>query len=409
MISFELRPTLTTTAGIPLAAVLAPAAGLPQPVFDPVARSGQERQVLEEIQEKREQDGPYSLDLIDPMTALAQLYQESGDRDLAAAAFAGALQVVRANYGLHSLEQIPLLRQAIDNEQARGDHTAAWDLEQELLTLVERHPEDLRIVPVLHEIGDERMNILRRYLGSELPPQIYLGCYYRPVPQDPNSGNCRAGSRDDVIRSLLFEAWHYYTDAIELLLRNELYSSSELQEIERVLIRSSYLHGQYGMGSQSLRRLLAYDVANSAPWADRVNALVQMADWDLLFAEGHISIVPALETYQQAYDELEAIGATRENLEQIFSPKIPVVLPTFLPSPLNADDAQAHRYVDVSFEITKYGESRKIEILEAPNVARPARNDLVRLISRTRFRPRITSGRVADTSPITVRYYLSEE
>ena len=134
-----------------------------------------------------------------------------------------------------------------------------------------------------------------------------------------------------------------------------------------------------------------------------------MADWDLLFAEGHVSIAPAVEKYEKAYEELKANGAAQEDLEQIFSPKIPVVLPTFLPSPLNSDDAQQPRYVVVSFEITKYGESRKIEILEAPNVARAARSDLVKLISRTRFRPAITSGRVADTSPITVRYYLEQD
>jgi hypothetical protein len=66
-------------------------------------------------------------------------------------------------------------------------------------------------------------------------------------------------------------------------------------------------------------------------------------------------------------------------------------------------------YIDVVFDVTKYGASERIEILNATtNVTDAAKGRLVRLISRSRFRPRVTDGQFADTSPIVVRYYLNE-
>ena len=72
------------------------------------------------------------------------------------------MQVIRANYGLRSLEQAPLLQQRIRSEERRGDFAAAWELEQDLLTLARRQRDDLAAAPILHEIGDKRMDLLKR-------------------------------------------------------------------------------------------------------------------------------------------------------------------------------------------------------------------------------------------------------
>ena len=396
-----------------LAALVVSPLVLCQAVFEPVVRDGRQAQIVDRIREEQALNGVYSTALVEPLTALSLLYQESGDSALAIAAIERAMQVQRANYGLHTLDQAPLILQWIKNAEAMRDFKMAWDLEQGLLALAHRHPNDLRAVPVLREIGDKRMDLLARYVkGEEFPPQIILGCYYDPIRYDLMSEqrNCFAGSRRVAIQAILSEAQRYYSDAIRVMQRNELYSSDELRDLERELIRTSYVHGRNpAVGKESLRRLLAYDVVNAAPRQAQVEALVQMADWDLLFANGRTENNAVLATYEAAYRELEEAGISQASIEETFSPKTPVILPAFLPNPLASEETPRSKgYIDVAFEISKYGKSDGIEIIGSTNnVPDAAKKNLARVIARSTFRPRLTDGRVAESSPIVVRYYLN--
>jgi tetratricopeptide (TPR) repeat protein len=388
-----------------LAAVAAPCSGFSQIAFEPVA-ADEQRQIVEKIQQAESQGGPKSTELVGPLTALGLLYQEAGDHHLAAATIDRALQVVRANYGLYSLEQAPLIRQSIHNEEARSDAEAAWSLEQELLTLAKRHPDDLRTVPVLRDIADRRMAVLRRYSAGEFPPEIVLGCYYNPLRDAP--GSCRAGSKSVVLRSIAAEALRHYMAATRVMVQHGLYSSDELRDLEMELVRISYQLGNAWTGRQSLHRLAAYDAVNSAPLLTRMGAIVQIADWDLLAASGRDAKDLALDTYERAYQQLTQGGTAQASIDQIFAPQTPVMLPTFLPNPLISEEpAASGAYIDVAFGVSKYGESQEIEILAATkDVTHAAQGELVRLIARSRFRPRFTAGRVADGSPVVVRYYV---
>ena len=76
------------------------------------------------------------------------------------------------------------------------------------------------------------------------------------------------------------------------------------------------------------------------------------------------------------------------------------------PNPLARDEKRATGYIDVAFEITKYGQSRTVEIVEEANASTAAKRDLLALIRNNRFRPRLTNGHAADATPVRVRYYL---
>src|SRR5262249_47896773 len=146
-----------------------------------------------------------------PLQDLSFLYQERGDFALELAALEQARQVVRANYGLSSLEQAPLMRQQIRAEEARGNFAEAWELEQALLALAQKHPDDVRTAPIYHEIGDKRMELMTSFLAGERPPQLFIGCYY--------DGNCNAGSREEAARRMLMDAQRNYSNAIAVLRR----------------------------------------------------------------------------------------------------------------------------------------------------------------------------------------------
>lgn len=459
-----------------LGAFVAPCLATP----DGDAFEEQQRQILVKIEDIEVREGPYSPALRDELARLIVLYRENEDHALALVAIERALQVARANDGLYSLDQVPLLTLRLESEEALGNHEAVWDLEQELLKLARRHPQDSQTVGVLRYVADRQMEVLGRVVGSnEIPPQVILGCYYELWASDLGKHCPRAGSRTTVVQGMLADAVRNYADAIAVLLRNEAYASEELQELEMELVRGAELiheeyerdgyrgitgrriknevpvplvpwsaaarhlepwrsrmtpivelaewdlpyesagtpeehflepgaprdaryRAPYYRGRQSLRRLYAYSGASASAPAARANALVALADWDLLFSNNGL----AVEGYTLAHDML-ARGGAAASIADLFAPAVPVVLPSFERNPLAPDDTRpATGYIDVAFSITKYGRARNVKIKALENAGAGARADLVELLKTNRFRPRLTDGRVTDSDPVVVRYRL---
>jgi hypothetical protein len=398
-----------------LGAVAAAPATVSQPSSE--ADAARQEQIIARI-EQQERSGPLSEGLIDPLSDLALMYQDRGDHDLAVAVIHRIRQLVRANNGLHSLEQIPLIQQLIANEEAIGRLDTAWDLEQELLTLAKRHPDDIRAVPVFRETAAKRMMLLREYLAGGFPPQMILGCYYG----NPDEAfGCIQGDRGVAIRRIVSDAQENYYAAIGVMLRNNLYASDEVRELELELLQSieeirsrepvrpratpRVTERDYFFGRRSLERLRFYEVAGSAPLHEQVDALVQIADWDLLWSPDQT----ALERYERAHAMLAEAGA-QASIDELFSPQTPVVVPTFVPNPLASDQSEtSNRYIDVAFEVSRYGEGRSVRILDTTTNATDAeKSRLSQLIQRSRFRPRITDGEFAGASPVQLRYHLTD-
>lgn len=177
--------------------------------------------ILDEIEGIQALHGDNSPDLVEPLTRLSLLYEERGDSTLALALIDQITHVMHVNYGLHSLDEAPLIQRSIRLEEARGNHEAAWAQEQELLVLARRHRDHPGAVPILHYMAEKRLEILARYKAGEFPPQIVLGCYYSA----PNWSNCRAGSKSQVIASLRSEARRFYAEAASVLARREYLAS----------------------------------------------------------------------------------------------------------------------------------------------------------------------------------------
>jgi len=466
MVTFGMRRTLESPASLAAALVLA---AFMTPV---VAQSiADDDRALEQIQEILSRDGPYSIDLLGPLSRLGLIYQEGEDYALALVTLERAQHIVRINKGLHSMEQVPLVRQLITIEEARGNHEGAWDREQDLLALLRRHPDDVRTVPVLRELADKQMEVLAAVIAGERPPEVVLGCFYKQWPTQ-GDGSCKAGSKSTVVQGMLAEAQRTYLDAIAVMLRQGLYDSDDLRALELEvlrgvdLMRSRYYQGPsarpipmapayvgasslepwrsrmaavvqlaewelpypsepslqgddddhvftkqvhimdpYHRGLQSLRRLYAYSAASSNSSLRQAEAVAQMADWDLLYSHNG----RAIESYEVARGMLEDAGSPASSVAQLFAPATPIVLPAFQPNPLLRDETRAATgYIDVAFEITKYGRSRAVEILDAANADNAAKQDVMALVRASRYRPRLTDGAFADATPVRIRYYLYE-
>jgi hypothetical protein len=396
--------------------------------------SGQQQKIaelLQRIQDIEARDGPNSEELIDPLTTLGQLQQESGAPFQSAAVIQRAVDIVHVNQGLHSLDQAPLIRLLIGDAEAIGDARAAWDLEQDLLSLAGRHPDDIRTARILRETADRRFAVLDRYIvGQEPTPEIKYGCYYR----EPANESCGAG-RSDVAQTNLFrEAQGLYSRAIGVLVSNEHYPADDLETLVDELARKTYQYcpaapraaiAKSGPNAKSPTKLIQCDLApirtrhsllslaqwqveNARAWPDGVDTLVEIADWDLHYANGVVADENALAEYTRVY-ELLAEQGTQEAIDRVFSPEIPVIVPAFAPNPLAPGPEQSKNgYVEVSFEIDKHGRSHHVRILgtTTDSSTHAVEKRVVQFISGSRFRPRVVEGRIADSTPVVVRYFL---
>jgi hypothetical protein len=420
--------------------------------------------------------------LIQLLTELGVLYETEGQYALATAALEEARALVRANYGLHTLDQVPLLQQAFANQQALGNFAMVRALEEELLDLADRNPGDLRAAFIYRDAGRRRQEVLRQFLAGEAPSEVYTEGIY-------------SFWRNGMIRALVSDTQIRYADAAAVMLRNGLYSSTELRDIETQIVRTSDIVrqrsrpssrsrpttlaaapvtlqgtntfsrvsnnrtrteqdlpsfdpaleqrmntlsdlaeraalqdlpavlrdanvggrggngviGGYEVGRDAYRRLIAYDeIAFGSDVSEeglraRLETYLQLADWDLLYSHNGT----AFDQYASLHQLLETTAVGERLIAELFAPRIPIVLPTFLPNPLETPESA--RYLEASFEITKFGESRRIEIVAAsPDVSDAAKDELVNVIRSARFRPRVADGEVGRASQVVFRYYLND-
>ncbi len=389
---------------------LATATAVAQPQDD-FARTDEQRRLAAQIRTIQEVDGPFSDRLIEPMTTLGVLYHEDGRLDLSSGMLERAMGVIRANLGLTSLEQAPIMQFLVENEELRGNALRAWEVENELLELVRMHPEDVSTVEILRAVGDKRMDTLQRYHAGELPPQVLLGCYYRPSSH--HAGSCTSGSKRAAMAAMLDEARRNYLDALAVLRRQDSLPLIELHELETTLARDIFLYAQprlddsgYASGRESLVRIHGDAVSRSAPAIERIDALVRIADWDLLYVRYGL----ALNGYQRALEQAVAENVPQAAVDRLFSPETPLQIPAFVPERLNGTppESEGRGHIDMTFEVTRFGKSRRIRILDTTDAPKEAVNRIERLVKRGRFRPQIENNEFVPAAEVSVRYYVSD-
>jgi len=333
---------------------------------------------------------------------------------------------IRAQDG--SLAEAQVIQERIREERLLGNPEDAWYIEQDLLRLVVNNPDDVRSARILRDVGDYRIDILTRYDSGEFPPEIVLGCYYssskqftamsqrgsRPLAVGPGGDEgfttCAAGSRRTARLGLAEEALLFYLESARILLRLEDADGDEVRELFMKLLETSYLTSNYRIGRQSLESLLSLQEAHSESWLTRAQTLAFMGDWDLLFAEyfGTKYADSAAVSYARALSMLAEHGVAEDAVNSIFNPPTPVLLPAFAANRLiSVKTAESTGHVDVSFEIRESGQSTRIKVLDSPvNAPRSAVRDLINTIKQGRFRPIAANGRLVESAPVTVRFYV---
>jgi hypothetical protein len=357
--------------------------------------------LLAGIADEEARNGPYSAKLIELLTSLGLAYQENGEDVLAVTVLDRALYVKRVNEGLFSMDQAALLERLIASEMAIGQVATAEELRERLLELARRNLSDARSASIFREAAEREVDRYETYLREGLPPTFTIG--------DPLAPQRSAAAG-------VWRARRLYNEAIWALTINPGENQAELAELEEGLARTYYLEASnrnrwyqgvddplYGLGLVSYQRRVGYTGAASPGEAvEYARALVELADWSLLFSRNGT----AVKRYAEAYSLLVGQRVPESSIEQFFPANAPVFLPAFAPSPLDGVVvAGSSDYVDVDFEIGKYGQPRKITIVAvAGRDAQAISKQLVAAIGSGRFRP----SPVSDGAEYRLRYSLAD-
>lgn len=390
-------------------------------------------------------EGPYSDQLREDLFSTARLYQQMEDHPNALRIFQRTLNVSRINNGLDSLDQVEVLHAMAESYLAQ-DKTLDADAMMDAAYNVQQRAfgdNTVQLVPAQRTLGDwnTRAFMERSSILVNIPRMNVQNFMTDPRNYIPPTTDMRSTPLFK-----LYQARGNYLNAIKTLVDAGDYSHPELMELERKLLtnylltmhRENILYEpdfyltrkktktasrlnqnaielmnseEYDLGKEVHSRRMAYLVANEQRTVEEVaTAMLEEADWHLLFERKTV----AADQYNAAYQFFNENPAFPASAGHLIYPALPVILPTYLPPPNSREklgippDAEVHYfgYIDVSFELTKFGKARRIKQLgKGGEITRNMEIRMNQYLRNVLFRPRYQGTKV-DTGTITLRYYV---
>lgn len=397
------------------------------------------------VGESEAAEGPYSDQLREDLYNTGLLYQRLDDHENALLLLERTLAVSRINYGLETLDQVPIMEAMAQSYLALHKLTDADAMMEASLTLQQQVYGDAapELVPALLKLGAwntqafmERSSILVNIPRMNVQNFVADPKNYIPPMTD---------IRDSPLYKL-YQARGNYLSALKSLVDARNFTHPDLLPLERELLTNFFLHmhqenilyepdfylnrkktktasrlnqnaielmrsDNYDLGRAAHKRIIAYIYNDPAATpAQLATALLEEADWDLLFERK----TNAADKYDAAYRFFQGNPELQQQVAALLYPPVPVVLPTYLPPPNSraklgiAPDAAVSffGYIDVSFNLNEFGKARRIRILgTGGEVTRNMEIRLNQYLRNVLFRPRYLAETV-DTGPIRLRYYI---
>ena len=400
------------------------------------------------IRNLENQGGAYEFALSQELLSLGTLYQAMDDHETALEHLEKALHINRVNLGLFNLEQERIIEEQIESYIAMGDLEAA-DHQQEYLFFLKRRAyggDSVELLPALTRYAE--WNIFAFDSRLSMDPTL---TYAAESSIYTGNGVSNSIGEEDFRTVRLMNAQNIYRTMLNILLNNFGISDPRLLDIERRLALTNYFfatnldinsdvfsngnnsslalassQGYYDMsrvssnsmgyrhGREALERRLEYIRNNpTMTAADIARARVDLADWLLVFKKR----MAALEIYEQAYNELKAAGGGQEVFDELFSPVMPVTIPTFIDyrytrDYFNIPEDVALDYkgwLDVRIGINRFGQPSSVDIIgKSMDVTDLIESRLFQhLRDSTSYRPRFANDALLEEDVVEVRYYYS--
>lgn len=425
---------------LPCAAAAAPAAteAGAAPPDAPAVPDQTISQLLERIRELESSVGPYDPGLGEQLSGLGLAYQQNQDHANAAETLSRALHIKRVNEGLHNLGQLAILESLIASNIARQNWEDLDRNYQMLLWLHRRNfdPGDPRFLPIVDKMGRWKLQAYREGLLKQ-NPETTLREAESLYSQTVDLLEEQYGEHDPrLIDSLYGKAMTNYQIAKEVIKKPldhfrstgapASFSTISYQQVCTptprgpvcrlipVMTRSNNFDGYMAqqrdkdmMIFQTLQRVklplkqivAIHEAHPELPRDNYAAALVHLGDWHLYYDQRGT----AFKMYKQAYEVLAAAGKEPAELERLFGK--PVTVPSLrldLPDVEQKLD-QEREFLNVSFDVTRSGRARNIRFDEDAAGEDGARRRIKKLLSESKFRPRLVDGEPVDTEGVTLR------
>ncbi len=393
--------------------------------------------------------GVYDFRLSELYLGLGNTYRQIGEYQLAIDAYNEALQLSRINGGLFTEDQLPIVEELVDSYLNLGDIASA-NLNQEYLLYIKQkiygaaHPI---ILADLLEYADWNLHASGFNMG------------YRPNLQSlhfrTESFSELNYKQSEKTEDSLAAASFAYTQALNLQHEleaqfNENPSSAETLELKNRLgfpdedydiseteqklaytyflqyqfdqnnlavnsfgeAPTSYFLGSYSNGREALERRYAYLQETNSPAINIIQALLDIADWFLVFERWS----SAEELYIQAFNLMADNGIDR--VKGLAYPDLPLSIPSFLSSPYTRESnrlspeevLQYEGYIDVSFSLTRFARPVRIRIISSSEGTNEAtERALFNKIRYSTFRLQLEDQSAYSDNSYLVRYYYTAQ
>lgn len=366
--------------------------------------------------------GPFSDAVAEQSLALGNLLIEAGDYPGSTDAFQRSLHIMRVNKGLYSAEQEEVMRKLINNQLSLRNTEEANELHQAMLHL-QRH---------LYEKGsDEYISALLEWADWNVDLLLF----------EDGAPFLLNASQGASVNQNLVEAQERYIEVIELIRdsgTNSSHSKASIIHAEKKLAAINYIANSktqfvragspsiadtsnpftpgntrenraemayFFNGSSALKRAIAYSLEDPQPdYLSIAEQMMVLGDWYLLFDRR----AAALTIYENAFEVLDAVQASEDDITRIMTPGMPVSTPDANSSGSLASTNDYHGYIDVEFKVSKFGIATRPEVIGTSGEDEsPVTKALIRKIRNERFRPAFIDGTVSSNENVKLRYFYS--
>ena len=393
--------------------------------------------------------GVYDYRLSEIYLAMGTNYLQQGEAQLAVDAFSQAIQLSRINNGLFTADQLPIVEALVESYLHLGDIASANVNQEYLLYITQKiyGAASPLILDELLEYADWNLHAASLSLGYI--PNIQ-SLFFRTEGFNENNF-----IQQENIEDLLSAAAFGYSQAIvmqhdleakfdeaptieeSLALRNSLNFSEEdfdIPDAEQKLAYTYFLQYQFDFnnvavntfgeapttyfldsdtkGREALQRRYNYLLSTNGEALDLVKALVDIADWYLVFERWS----SAEELYVQAFDLMQENGI--DHIDGLISTDLPAYIPSFLSSAytregnrLSSDEVLDYEgYIDVSFTISRLARPVSIRIIESSEGTTTAtERALISKLRSGRYRRQLDNGLEYGDNYFQIRYYYTDQ
>lgn len=366
--------------------------------------------------------GPFNVLVAQQTEALGDLLSRRHDPDAAIKAFEKSLHILRINEGLYSAGQERLLHKIIDSHLALNQVDKAHEFHQALLHQQMRLYDkgDAGYIAAILAWADWNVD---RLLVSREPVVGPMGAgiitinsnlvtaqesYLDVIEQIRASGDMTRVQRKQLVHAeKKLAAINYIANSQTTVQPNMQYSafddgdgySNEQRRAENAGMAFFF------NGSSALKRAITYSLESPQPdYLAIAEQMMVLGDWYLLFDRR----AAALAIYEDAFEVLDAVQATEADIQRIMTPGMPVSAPDAMASDSKLPDTAFAGYIDVEFQVSKFGVASKPEVIAASEeLDSPVTTALIRKIRQEKFRPAFVDGSAASGENIKLRYYYS--